>query len=150
MPNVPGEIGGQMIEESTIICLNIVGEPVPWSPFIKRYFTSKHRQRYDKLKAWQNSIAWQAKSQLPDDFKTWNDELYLRHIKFRLTKPKSVTSKRPKTKPDFDNLLKAVLDALQGIVYTNDSRFTSGGGWEKIWATQDNPPGVSLQIERII
>ena len=133
----------------SVIYLNIEGEPVTWHAFMKRHFTPEIKKRYEKLKAWQNSIAWQAKSQIPDDFtELWNCPLYLAYVTFRLTRPKSVKSKYPHKKPDLDNLIKAVWDALEGVVYINDSRIVLIGTTAKVWADGEEP-GVSLEIRRM-
>ena len=41
---------------------------------------------------------------------------------FHLPKPKSVKREHPEKKPDLDNLLKPLLDALEGVLFVNDSR----------------------------
>lgn len=41
---------------------------------------------------------------------------------FYLPKPPSVTRGRPHVKPDGDKLLRAVCDALEGVMYRNDSQ----------------------------
>lgn len=44
-------------------------------------------------------------------------------IEFTLLKPKSVAKKRqhPSVEPDLDNLEKSVLDAINGLIYTDDA-----------------------------
>lgn len=44
--------------------------------------------------------------------------------------PKSKTVTWHPVKPDFDNLEKSVLDALKGIVYTDDSQIVSSRTWK--------------------
>ncbi len=41
---------------------------------------------------------------------------------FYLPRRKSVTRERPSVKPDLDKLVRAIGDALEGIVYVNDSQ----------------------------
>jgi Holliday junction resolvase RusA-like endonuclease len=40
---------------------------------------------------------------------------------FYIQKPKSAKRDYPQTRPDLDNLMKAVMDAMNGIVYKDDS-----------------------------
>ena len=46
------------------------------------------------------------------------------HIQFYMTRPASKPKKavRPTTKPDIDNLAKAITDAMNGLIYADDSR----------------------------
>jgi Holliday junction resolvase RusA-like endonuclease len=66
---------------------------------------------------------------------------------FHLPKPKSKPKKQiyPDTKPDWDNLGKSVTDALEGLVFTNDSRFCKVFV-EKIYG---DPPRVEIMLEEI-
>lgn len=43
-------------------------------------------------------------------------------LDFAFIKPKTVNRNRPSVKPDLDKLIRAVLDALTGIAYTDDSQ----------------------------
>lgn len=43
-------------------------------------------------------------------------------VRFLLSKPKSVKRVHPVVKPDLDNLLKAVKDALKGLAWHDDSQ----------------------------
>ena len=66
-------------------------------------------------------------------------------VDFFTLKPKS-TPKRcqhPQTKPDLDNLYKAVTDALEGLIYTNDSRIVEAVTRKHY----GNPPRVEVTIE---
>lgn len=74
------------------------------------------------------------------------------HLAFHLPRPKS----HPKTKithpvkrPDIDKLTRAVLDALTGVIYHDDSQITYIQVW-KLWDI-DHPqqtPGVRIQIHQ--
>ena len=50
-------------------------------------------------------------------------------ITFYLHRPPSIPKSRllPDRKPDLDKLVRAVGDSLKGLIYTEDSRITSGG-----------------------
>lgn len=62
--------------------------------------------------------------------------------------------KRPKnkdyhiTKPDLDNLVKAVKDALNGIAYADDSQITELKATKR-YCQDVEPPGVIVNIEEI-
>ena len=74
-------------------------------------------------------------------------------IEFGLPIPKSYNMKkraeidkgrlRPTSKPDVDNLAKAVLDALNGIAYTDDSRIVS----LEIYKRYNEEPYVFVKVK---
>tara|TARA_R110002060_G_scaffold60370_1_gene70048 strand:- start:145 stop:552 length:408 start_codon:yes stop_codon:yes gene_type:complete len=49
------------------------------------------------------------------------------------------------TRPDGDNLLKTVMDSMEGIVYKNDGQFCSLY-MEDWYASKEEPPSINLQI----
>ena len=68
-------------------------------------------------------------------------------IRFGFLRPKSISKKviwRDK-KPDIDNVFKACADALEGIIYRNDSQIVG----VKMTKKYSDTPGVSIQIEQI-
>ena len=65
---------------------------------------------------------------------------------FYLPKPAHPKFPVPGTKPDGDKLLRAIQDALEGIVVTNDSRFVSGT-YYKQYAVGDMVPGVNVLVD---
>lgn len=80
----------------------------------------------------EQSLAWQVAQQLPKDFKPFDCGIMLR-IEFIFPPLKSWTKKQKQaladgehifkiTAPDIDNLQKMVCDAMEGVVYVNDSR----------------------------
>lgn len=75
-----------------------------------------------KTVKWEDAIRDTALDYLPE--KLFDGPLSLECIFYRM-KPKSKSKKclYPDTKPDLDNLCKSVTDALEGLIYTNDSRF---------------------------
>lgn len=74
-----------------------------------------------KTESWEDSIRIQALQDRPA--KLLDGPLALEVI-FYLLRPKSKPKrvKYPDTKPDLDNLVKSIKDALEGVIYTNDSR----------------------------
>jgi len=64
--------------------------------------------------------------------KQWKKEPLDKPLKvevvFHIPRPKSVSMKKrkyPSVKPDLDNLLKSFFDALEGVVFVNDSRIVT-------------------------
>ena len=49
-------------------------------------------------------------------------------------------------KPDIDNCMKSVMDALNGLAYTDDSQVTDTGNCKKIWGQKE---GVVIKIRRV-
>jgi Holliday junction resolvase RusA-like endonuclease len=65
-------------------------------------------------------------------------------IKFFLARPKSNKSTEPVVKPDIDNLAKSVCDALNGIVWKDDSQIVQAK-ITKEWALGRMPPCCMLE-----
>jgi Holliday junction resolvase RusA-like endonuclease len=110
----------------------IPGKPAPWAVYTRQGPPSVTFQR---MKAWQSSIqaharhAWGNKEPLTGPV--------VMDIEFWLEYPQSAPQrheaaierwieKHKAMKPDRDNLQKACSDALQGIVYFNDSQVWNG------------------------
>lgn len=69
---------------------------------------------------------------------------------FYLPRPKSAPKRvvYPDKRPDVDNLLKACLDAIRGIVLTDDAQIVSLRV-AKHYATGDMTPGVHILLEEV-
>ena len=130
------------------IIIEVRGDPVPQGrPRAARI--GKFVRVYDppESKEWKDDIKAQAIAILNRDYPDWKlvtgpIRLY---AEFRLSRPKSISEKKrpePIVKPDGDNLLKAVKDALTGILWHDDCQITKGG-FEKVYA---DPPGVKVWI----
>ena len=69
-------------------------------------------------------------------------------IDFYIAPPKSKNKKRiyPVTRPDLDNYIKTVLDALNNRVYADDSQIV------ELHATKayGNPPRIDIEIEEVV
>ncbi len=65
-------------------------------------------------------------------------------IRFVLPKPASVKRDLPCVKPDLDNLVKLVLDALNGVAWTDDSQVV-----ELHTSKVYGQPGIILEIEEV-
>lgn len=109
-----------------------------------------------KLLPWREGIAWVAKQ-------AWRCEPILGpvtlHCLFRLKRPKghygtggnatklrSVAPMRHKQMPDVDKLLRAIEDALTGIVYKDDAQVDEVHATKK-WAELGEQPGVVIIID---
>ena len=75
----------------------------------------------DKTVEWERSVRSYANDEKPQA--PYDCPLRV-HIQFYMTRPASKPKKAvwPTTKPDIDNLAKAVTDAMNGLIYTDDSR----------------------------
>lgn len=95
-------------------------------------------------KNWEELIRYQALDYRPE--KLLDGPLFAR-IAFYLPRPRSAPKKRkyPDVKPDHDNLEKAVFDALEGIIYTNDSRIVEKH-FKKLYG---DPPRVEIEIGEV-
>lgn len=97
-----------------------------------------------KTARWEDVIRLTALEHRPE--KLLDGPLALEATFYRL-KPKSKPKKckYPDTKPDLDNLCKSVTDALEGVIYTNDSRFVDKV-LKKRWG---DPPRVEIVIREV-
>lgn len=62
-------------------------------------------------------------------------------LHFYLPRPKRMKRELPHVKPDVDKLIRAVLDALTGIVWVDDGQVVQVTG-QKVYA---DPPGVGME-----
>ncbi len=128
------------------VAFTVYGKPVPMArPRVCRLPNGKSRTFNPASSTdWKESIALQALAHRPD--KLLDGPLILTAA-FYLMKPPSKPKKcvHPATKPDWDNLAKAVTDALEGIIYTNDSRIVEA--W--IVKRYGDPPRVEITVTAI-
>lgn len=93
---------------------------------------------------WKEQIKFLTYKQLPENFVILDCELIVTKLififklpanapKYLITKIKNGDIVYKNTKPDIDNLQKGFFDALQGIVYKNDSRIVSMRNIKKIY-----------------
>lgn len=114
--------------------LYVMGIPKPKQSarhFVSKTGTIKSYQPKDIITEAEN-IKYSIQQQLPTDFIPFTNEPLFVSLSFFFPFKKTLTKKEkeliekdkiyPKTtKPDLDNLQKLVLDAMQGILYTNDA-----------------------------
>lgn len=102
----------------------------------------------EKSKSWKNDVKWQAIQQKPQLL----EGAVKMNLKFILERPKSLAKSviYHVKRPDLDNLVKAIKDALRGICYKDDSQIVELAA-EKIYTRKDHEmygnPGVFLEIE---
>lgn len=100
----------------------------------------------EKLKPWREAVTLHARRYTGAH--TGAKPLSVRYI-FYLPRPKSVRRPRPHVKPDLDKLIRAVNDGLSAAgVWDDDSRPVTMIA-TKLYATEADPPGVTVTIEEI-
>ncbi len=100
-----------------------------------------------RFASWRDGVTsaardWQAEHNAP-----LLDEPCRLRLTFRMPRPATAPKRRhwPDTRPDVDKLTRAVMDALTGVLITNDSRVCELEV-RKVFA-QDAPPGVTIVLE---
>lgn len=76
----------------------------------------------------------------------WEETLMV-DLTFEFQRPKSISKKATwkATKPDVDNLAKAITDALEGVIYRNDAQIAVA----KIEKRYSESPGVTVSVMKI-
>lgn len=142
----PRDEGAGSSPASRSITFFVAGTPVTQGS--KKAFVVKGRavivENADReLKSWRTAVASEARRQ--DAF---IDGAVMLTCRFFLRKPPS----RPRRdlvprgrRNDVDKLLRAVMDALTGVLFTDDGDvvYTSVG---KLWASPDRPAGVHIHL----
>jgi Holliday junction resolvase RusA-like endonuclease len=128
--------------------MNYIKIIIPGIPASKGSFNrGKYGQLYPadkKLRGWVNAISWQARSQAPRQPSQAAIELT---ITFNLPHYDSNKDDQPTIKPDLDKLARAVLDALTGIIYHDDSQVIRLV-CSKAWAI--DAPGCQIEIREAL
>lgn len=120
-----------------VLKIEILGEPFSKQSFrVARRGNYIHKYQPKKIVNKENAVAWQVISQLPKGFTPTSNPVGL-DITFVFPPLKSWSKKKlaqleageriyKTTKPDLpDNLCKGVCDAMESIVYLNDSQICS-------------------------
>ena len=131
-----------------MIIFEILGNPVPQGrPRFVRM--GKFTKAYDpkESQVWKDNIRAQAIAFINQNHPDWKplDGALVLNCQFHLSRPASISEKKrpfPIVKPDLDNLLKAVKDALKGILWHDDSQVV------KIEAEKEynGRPGVIISL----
>lgn len=100
----------------------------------------------EAFRSWREAIAHAGRVWQNEHQQALIDEPVIIDITFRLPRPKSAPKRRvyPDSRPDLDKLERAVLDALTGVLITNDSRVVELST-RKVFAI-DGPPGAVITI----
>jgi len=98
-----------------------------------------------KTKEWQQLVSLAVQDNRPE--KLYDGAVSV-DLKFYIYRPKSVSEKKrphPTVKPDIDKLVRAILDALKGKIYTEDARVCG------VCASKDygDPPRVEIQVREV-
>jgi Holliday junction resolvase RusA-like endonuclease len=99
-----------------------------------------------KTKKWEQDIALQAKQYAPKELLCGALSITLI---FSLPRPKSLpkgTLQHTK-KPDLDNLVKAGIDGLEGIIFKGDQQITRLTAFKQY--CDDNEPGMSVEVRTL-
>ena len=131
-----------------MIEFTVYGDPVG-KQAAKAFYNPKAKGRKiimfspKNTKDWEQLIRSAAQDHVPDEL---FDDPLCASVTFYMLKPKSRPKKclYPDRKPDLDNLEKAVFDALEKVIYTNDSRIVEKHSY-KLWGK----PRVNIKIEKM-
>lgn len=136
--------------------LTILGIPQPKQSF--RYTKKGIKYKPAGVQQNENNIRAQVKAQLPAGFKPFTGPVVVTRLWFVFPPLKTVKKADriiietgghiPKTtKPDLtDNLSKGLYDAMEGVVYLNDSQVYSEDGKRKYYGAI---PRIEIEIEGI-
>lgn len=130
-----------------MISFFVAGEPIPKGSF-KAYSTPKGpvvTNDNKRTRPWQDAVAFAARQAM--DGKEPFDGPVAVACWFRMTKAKSVKRSHPAVKPDIDKLLRSVMDALEGVCFTNDSRVVKVVA-SKLYS-EIGEPGVSIEVRQL-
>ena len=136
----------------TTLSFTVHGEPIPQGSM--RAFVIKGLNRAvitsanKRTKPWRQEVAGAALAAMDKDLLdcAGKNVPFRLVVTFRFQKPKSVkkTVLEKVTKPDTDKLIRSILDALTGIVWTDDSQVV-----EILARKQFGMPGAEIGIEEV-
>lgn len=128
-----------------VLRLNVEGTPVPQGS--KSAWVNKATSRavmFDqntkKLAPWRETVHTAASVLFKGD--RVDDVAVVVILEFRMPRPASVKRAFPHVKPDVDKLARAVLDALTGVVFKDDSQVVSLQA-SKVYSDR---PGVLVRV----
>jgi len=136
--------------------LTIIGEPKP-KQSARFYHTGKFIKSYQTqaVKQAESNVKMQALSQLPENFKISTGPILVTKLHYVFAPIKSLKKHQlaamdqgeiiyKHTKPDLtDNLNKGVFDALQGVIYANDSQIVAMDNVKKLYG---NRPRIEIEL----
>ena len=101
-------------------------------------------KRSGGLKRWRTAVAWAAR--VAHRGAPIAGDLAL-SVTFRTTRPATVKRARPSVKPDLSKLIRALEDALTGIVWVDDSQVVRYDAIEKVYALPGQKPGAHVVVK---
>ena len=115
------------------------------------------RYQSKEVKQSANDIRQQIISQLPPNFKPFTKGVWIKSLSFVFSIPKNLTKAQQKladeghliktTRPDLhDNLCKGLMDAMEGIVFLNDSQICA---MDKVMKLYGSIPKIEIVLEEI-
>jgi Holliday junction resolvase RusA-like endonuclease len=130
------------------IAFFVPGSPVPQARTGRGFDAKTGRTwRFDpkNSREWKAQVAWIARQNYAGDLLEGPLVMFL---VFVLPRPKSLPKKIREhvRKPDLSNLLKAVEDALKGVLYHDDSQLVD----INISKEYGSPPGVQITVQKLV
>ena len=141
-----------------MINLIILGIPFPKQSF--RFTKTGIRYIPKKIENEQGSIRAQIIQQLPKDFEPFDKGVIIERLLFVFPPLKGFSKKKMKeleegkeiyktTRPDLtDNLLKGLMDAMEGIVFVNDSQICEIKNIKKIYGLKPRTEIILREVEK--
>lgn len=117
----------------------------------------KHNVFYNPRQKFKNKLVKEIKSKLPDDFECIEGEVILNLI-FGITAPKSISNSKtksaliyenilhPLTRPDIDNYSKVILDALNKLVFLDDSQVFELNS-KKVYVINEEDEFININLQ---
>lgn len=131
----------------------VAGVPIPQGSKTERTHkgrTWSYEQNANKLKPWRETVGFVARSHAHWTMFPLKGAVRL-DVNFVMPRPKAM-GKRPSTpddaakKPDRDKLLRAVQDALSGVLYLDDCQVTCGEPTKRV-AEYGEEPGARIRVQ---
>ena len=128
-----------------VVRFTVEGEPIPQGSV--RVFGGRVVHDNPRTKGWRALVAAEAAEVVDGD--PWVGPVAATLV-FRVQKPRTAPRRRtfPTVRPDLDKYGRAVLDALTGLVWVDDSqvvRLTLA----KVYAQVDEPIGLVAEVRRV-
>ena len=118
-----------------------------------------HKYQPKKITDWNAQARLQMINQLPSDWSIIDGPVRIEYVHFIFPIPKSISNKKKDliiegnepecyktTRPDIDNCMKALWDACNGILFTDDSRIVDIQDSQKLLGVE---PCIKLKLGEI-
>ena len=126
----------------------VAGNPVP-QPRPRVAVRGRHAMAYvprdHAVHQWRRRVREEAKRQVTENPAVVRCESFEVFVSVLVRRPRTTKLRRPK--PDVDNYAKAILDAMTGVVWEDDSQVVQLGV-RKAWAARGEQPGAWITIAR--